>query len=80
MKYMLTFLSVPPIKINCIGCVIVSVLASSVVARGFKPRSGQTKDHKIDICFSAKHAALRGSRIMYQSGAICLSVAVVSMN
>ena len=39
---------------------MVSVLASSVVDRGFEPRSGQTKDYKIVICcFSAKHAALR---------------------
>ena len=38
------------------GC----VLASSVVDRGFEPRSDQTKDYKIGICcFSAKHAALR---------------------
>jgi hypothetical protein len=40
--------------------VMVSVLASSVVDRGFEPWSGQTKDYKIGICcFSAKHAALR---------------------
>ena len=39
---------------------MVSVLASSVVDRGFEPRSGQTKDYKIGICcFSARHAALR---------------------
>jgi hypothetical protein len=39
---------------------MVSVLASSAVDRGFKPRSGQTKDYKIGICcFSANHAALR---------------------
>ena len=39
---------------------MVSVLTSSVVDRGFKPRTGQTKDYKIGIyCFSAKHAALR---------------------
>jgi hypothetical protein len=39
---------------------MVSVLASSTVDRGFKPRSGQTKDYKIGICcFSAKHTALR---------------------
>ena len=39
---------------------MVSMLASSVVDRGFEPRSGQTKDYKIGICcFSAKHAALR---------------------
>ena len=37
---------------------MVSVLASSVVDRGFEPRSGQTKDYKIDICcFGAKHTA-----------------------
>ena len=45
---------------NRIGGVIVSVLTSSAVDRGFEPLSGQTKDHKIGICcFSAKHAALR---------------------
>ena len=39
---------------------MVSVFASSVVDRGFEPRSGQTKDYKIGICcFSAKHAPLR---------------------
>ena len=43
-----------------IGGIIVSVLASSVVDRGFEPRLGQTKDYQIGICcFSAKHAALR---------------------
>ena len=37
-----------------------SVLASSVVDRGFEPRSGQIKDYKIGICcFSVKHATLR---------------------
>ena len=46
--------------LNRIGDVIVSVLASSVVDRGFEPRSGQIKDYKNGICcFSAKHAALR---------------------
>ena len=39
---------------------MVSVLSLGVVDRGFDPRSGQTKDYKIDICcFSAKQAALR---------------------
>ena len=39
---------------------MVSMLASSVVDREFKPRLGQTKDYKIGFCcFSAKHAALR---------------------
>jgi hypothetical protein len=45
---------------NRISGIIFSVLASSVVDCGFKPRSDQTKDHKIGICsFSAKHTALR---------------------
>ena len=45
---------------NHIGGVMVSVLAASVVYRGFKPRLGQPKDYEIVICcFSAKHAALR---------------------
>ena len=45
---------------NRIGDVMVNVLASSTVYRGFEPRSGQTKDYKIGMCcFSAKHAALR---------------------
>jgi hypothetical protein len=40
--------------------VMVSVLTSSAVDRGFEPWSGQTKDYEIAICcFSTKHAALR---------------------
>jgi hypothetical protein len=59
---------------------VVIMLASSVVDRGFEPRSGQTKDYKIGIgCFSAKHAALGERaktgwlriRIMCPSGATC---------
>ena len=43
-----------------IAGVMVSVLASSVVNRGFEPRLGQTKDFQIGICcFSAKLTALR---------------------
>ena len=43
-----------------IGGVVVSMVASSAVDRGFEPRSGQTKDYKIGICcFSAKNTALR---------------------
>ena len=39
---------------NRIGDVMVSVLAPSVVDRGFEPRSRQTKDYEIGICcFSA---------------------------
>ena len=42
------------------GDLMASVLASSAVDRGLEPRSGQTKDYKIDMyCFSAKHAELR---------------------
>jgi len=45
---------------NRIGGVMVAVLASSAVDRGYEPRSGQTKDYKIGICrFSPKRAALR---------------------
>jgi hypothetical protein len=44
---------------NRIGGVMVSVLESSVVDRGFEPRAGQTKDYIISICcFSAEHVAL----------------------
>ena len=43
---------------NRIGGVMVSVLASSGVNRGFEPWLGQTKDYNIGICcFSAKHAS-----------------------
>ena len=45
---------------NRIGDVMVSVLVSNAVDRGFDPRSGQTKDYEIGICcFSVQHAALR---------------------
>ena len=41
------------------GGVMVSVLASSSIDRGFELWSGQTKDYKIGMCcFSAKYAAL----------------------
>ena len=47
---------------DCIGGVVVNVIASSAVDDGFEPRSGQTKDYKIGICcFSAKHTALQYS-------------------
>ena len=39
---------------------MISVLTSSAEDRGFEPRSGQTKDYTIGMCFfSTKHAALR---------------------
>ena len=45
---------------NRTGCVMVSVLSSSAVDRGFEPRSAQIKVYKIGICFfSAMYAALR---------------------
>ena len=48
---------------NRIGGVMVSLLASSGVDRGFESRSGQIKDYKIGICcFSGKHATLRRKR------------------
>jgi hypothetical protein len=44
----------------CIGGVMVSVLPSSGVDRGFGFRLGQTKDYNFGICcFSTKQAALR---------------------
>ena len=46
--------------LNRIGSVMVSVLVSSAVDRGFESPPGQTKNYKIGICcFSAKQAALR---------------------
>ena len=43
------FISFLFIQQNRIGGVMISVLASSVVDRGFEPRSGQTKDYEINI-------------------------------
>ena len=55
-KSMLQFL-------NYIGYVMVRMLTSSVVYRGFNPRSGQTKDCKIGMrCFSAEHTALKSKK------------------
>ena len=61
---------------------MVNVLASSVVARGFEPRSCQTKDFKIGICcFTAEHVALgrkskdwftRNQDTMSDGGETCL--------
>ena len=49
-----------PLSYNRINGVMVRVLASSVVDRELEPRSGQTKDYKIGVCyFSAKYVALR---------------------
>jgi hypothetical protein len=58
-----------------IGGVMVCVLASSAVDRGFESQSGQTKDYTIGICcVSAKHYGERakigwlGIRIMCPIG------------
>ena len=53
---------------KCTGGVMVSVLASNVVDRGFESRSGQIKDYKIGICSnSAKHITLRRKRTTHLS-------------
>jgi len=52
--------SIHHILCNRTGGVMVSVLASSAVDRGFQHRSCQTTHYKIGMChFSTKHAALR---------------------
>jgi hypothetical protein len=62
---------------------MAGMLASRAVDLGVEPRSVQTKDYKIGICyFFAKHATLRRkskdwlawNRIMCPSGATCLPV------
>ena len=54
------FIQMFHISINCIGGVMVCLLASSAVDCGFEPWWGQTKDYEIGICcFPSKHAALR---------------------
>ena len=59
--------------LNHIVGVMVCMLTSSVVDRGFEPRSGQTNDYKIGICcFSAKHTGWLGIRIICPSGETCL--------
>ena len=47
-------------NLDRIGGVMVSVLDSSAINRGFELRSGQTKEYKIGTCcFSAKHTTLK---------------------
>jgi len=46
--------------VNDIGGVMVGMFALSTGYHGFEPRSGQTKDYEIGICyFSTNHIALR---------------------
>jgi hypothetical protein len=50
------------IKQNRIDSVMVGMLATSAVGRGFDPQSDQTKNYEIGICcFSAKYTALRST-------------------
>ena len=64
----------PSIYGNLIDGVIVNVLASSAIGRGFEAWSGKTKNYKIGMYwFSAKTGWL-GIRIMCLSGATCLPV------
>jgi hypothetical protein len=43
------------IKFDRIGGVMVSVVTSSAVDRGFEPQSDQSTEYKIDVCcFSTK--------------------------
>jgi hypothetical protein len=52
--------SIFPPTVNHIGGVMAGMLASRAVDLGVEPRSSQTKDYKIGICyFFAKHATLR---------------------
>jgi len=57
---------------NRIGDVMVSVLASSAVDRGFEPRSDQARDYKIGICrFYAKHEVLRRKTSWLETRIMC---------
>ena len=57
---------------NCIGGVMVSVLTSSAVDRGFKPRSCQTKDYKLALAAFLFMKQEQRSRKMCPSRAVCL--------
>ena len=57
--YIVLLINVIYVYGNRIRGVMVSVLASNAIDRGFEPQSGHTKDYNTGICcFSAKHAAL----------------------
>ena len=58
--YIVLLINVIYVYGNRIRGVMVSVLASNAIDRGFEPQSGHTKDYNTGICcFSAKHAVLR---------------------
>ena len=46
---------------NCIGVVMVNLVASSAVDRGFEPRLGQAKGYGICICCFSIHTSLRSN-------------------
>jgi hypothetical protein len=54
--------------LNRISSVIVSELASRVVDHGFEPRSGQTIDYKIGICWFSAIKEKEQRRIGSDSG------------
>jgi hypothetical protein len=62
---------------NCIGGVMVSVLASGAVYCGFEPWSGKTKDYRSGICCSSANiwqSSFRGEDFLE------LSVAAMFVN
>ena len=52
----------PSLKKNRIGGVMVSILASTLVDRGFETRSGQTKDRKMIFLASPLSTHHKGER------------------
>jgi hypothetical protein len=66
LKELLTWLYIA-ITNNHIAGVMVSVISSSVVDRGFDPQSCQTKDYAIGICsFSATRSFLTPTLSIFQ--------------
>ena len=70
--YFTSQISSPKVS-NHIARVMVSVLASNAVDRGFEPRSGQTKDNSTQHKGERAKTGWRVIRIMCPSGATCLS-------
>ena len=59
---------------NRIGGVMVSVLASSAVDRGYEPQSDQTKDYKLGICCQAHIIKEKEQRLVGCESAYCVRV------
>jgi hypothetical protein len=69
-----TFSIIPIVQyyINRIGDVMINVLASNIVYRGFEHRSGQTKEYKNGICcFPTKQVVSRTITGWLGIGLIC---------